>query len=186
DRSDSPATVLKFRDQFAAEAAGRQSLAKLRWPEGFVGPCCQPRVAWLTARGLYHCQHCDPQTSVTAGTLFADTNLPGRRWLEAIGHVPNRQNMVPAPWDCSGSWDWAVITLLGTGCPSCVGRGGVLAATGWPGRGQSMKSISAASDPANAGGEQQGKLWSWWRRRPRVAAWVASGWRVSPTPRKRR
>lgn len=89
--SDYPTTVLEFRDQFADEAACRQYLAKLRWPEGFVCPCCQHRVAWLTARGLYHCQHCDHQTSVTAGTLFADTNLPVRLWFEAIWHVTNQK-----------------------------------------------------------------------------------------------
>lgn len=89
--SDYPTTVLELRDQFADEAACRQYLAKLRWPEGFVCPRCQNPKAWLTARGLYHCQQCDHQTSVTAGTLFADTNLPLRMWFEAIWHVTNQK-----------------------------------------------------------------------------------------------
>lgn len=89
--SDYPMTVIELRDQFGDEAACRQYLGKLRWPEGFVCPRCQHRAAWLTARGLYHCQQCDHQTSVTAGTLFADTNLPLRLWFEAIWHVTNQK-----------------------------------------------------------------------------------------------
>ena len=89
--SDYPTTVLELRDQFADEAACRQYLAKLRWPEGFVCPRCRDRGAWMTARGLYHCQQCDHQTSVTAGTLFADTNLPLRLWFEAIWQVTNQK-----------------------------------------------------------------------------------------------
>ena len=86
-----PKTVLELRDQFPNEAACRQYLAKLRWPEGFVCPRCQGRDAWLTARALYHCRHCAYQASVTAGTLFADTNLPLRLWFEAIWHVTNQK-----------------------------------------------------------------------------------------------
>jgi transposase-like protein len=89
--SDYPTTVLDLRDQFVDEAACRQYLAKLRWPEGFVCPRCRHRLAWLTARGLYYCQQCHLQTSVTAGTLFADTNLPLRLWFEAIWHVTNQK-----------------------------------------------------------------------------------------------
>jgi transposase-like protein len=89
--TDYPTTVLELRDQFTGEAACRQYLARLRWPEGFVCPRCQNRAAWLTARGLYHCRQCDHQTSVTAGTLFADTNLPLRLWFEAIWHVTNQK-----------------------------------------------------------------------------------------------
>ena len=88
---DYPTTVIELRDQFVDEAACRQYLAKLRWPEGFVCPRCLHRLAWLTARGLYHCQQCDLQTSVTAGTLFADTNLPLRLWFEAVWHVTNQK-----------------------------------------------------------------------------------------------
>jgi transposase-like protein len=89
--NDYPKTVLELRDQFRDEAACRQYLTKLRWPSGFVCPRCQGRDAWLTARALYHCRRCDYQASVTAGTLFADTNLPLRLWFEAIWHVTNQK-----------------------------------------------------------------------------------------------
>lgn len=86
-----PRTVLELRDQFCDEAACRDYLAKLRWPDGFVCPRCQGRDAWMTARLLYHCRRCQCQTSVTAGTLFADTNLPLRLWFEAMWHVTNQK-----------------------------------------------------------------------------------------------
>lgn len=89
--SEYPRAVLELRDQFPDEAACRQYLAKLRWPQGFLCPRCQRSEAWLTARGLYHCRQCNHQTSVTAGTLFADTNLPLRLWFEAVWHVTNQK-----------------------------------------------------------------------------------------------
>lgn len=89
DVNDYPRTVIELRDQLPDELACRQYLARLRWPDGFICPRCQSRDAWLTARGLYHCRQCDYQVSVTAGTLFADTNLPLRLWFEAVWHVTN-------------------------------------------------------------------------------------------------
>ncbi len=89
--NDYPRTVLELRDQLRDEAACRLYLAKLRWPGGFMCPRCQSPDAWLTARGLYHCRRCAYQASVTAGTLFSDTNLPLRLWFEAVWHVTNQK-----------------------------------------------------------------------------------------------
>ena len=86
-----PRTVLEFRDWFADDAACRDYLAKLRWPEGFRCPICSEPDHWVTARGLRHCQGCGRQTSVTAGTLFADTHLPLRLWFEALWHVTSQK-----------------------------------------------------------------------------------------------
>ena len=94
--NDYPRTVLQLRDQFRNEAACRQYLAKIRWPDGFVCPRCQGREVWMTARALYHCRRCRYQASVTSGTLFADTNLPLRLWFEAIWHVSNQKHGVSA------------------------------------------------------------------------------------------
>jgi len=48
------------------------------------------------ARGLYWCRGCDYQTSVTAGTLFADTHKPLRLWFETIWYVTNQKYGVSA------------------------------------------------------------------------------------------
>jgi len=94
-----PRTVLEFRDWFADEAACRDYLVRLRWPEGFFCPVCSGPDHWVTERGLRHCRGCSRQTSVTAGTLFADTHLPLRLWFEALWHVtrPERRRQRPGP-----------------------------------------------------------------------------------------
>jgi transposase-like protein len=89
--SDYPQTVLEFRERFADEQACRDYLAKLRWPEGFRCPGCQAQDYWLTDRALRHCRCCGRQTSVTAGTLFADTHLPLRLWFEAMWQVTSQK-----------------------------------------------------------------------------------------------
>ena len=86
-----PRTVLEFRDWFADEAACRDYLVRLRWPEGFCCPVCSGPDHWVTERGLRHCRGCSRQTSVTAGTLFADTHLPLRLWFEALWHVTGQK-----------------------------------------------------------------------------------------------
>ena len=88
---DYPRTVLELRDQFADEQACREYLAKLRWPDGFRCPACQGQDYWVTDRALRHCRNCGRQTSVTAGTLFADTHLPLRLWFEAIWQVTSQK-----------------------------------------------------------------------------------------------
>jgi transposase-like protein len=87
-----PRTVLEFRDWFADDAACQNYLARLRWPEGFRCPVCQGPDHWDTARGLRHCRECGRQTSVTAGTLFADTHLPLRLGFEALWHVTGQKS----------------------------------------------------------------------------------------------
>ena len=87
-----PRTVLEFRDWFADDAACRDYLVRLRWPEGFRYPKCRAADHWVTARGLRHCRGCGRQTSVTAGTLFADTHLPLRLWFEALWHVTSQKS----------------------------------------------------------------------------------------------
>jgi transposase-like protein len=84
---DFPKTLLEFEDRFATEAACRQYLSGLRWPDGFRCPRCTSASYWLTKRGLYHCEQCGLQTSVLAGTVFQDTKQPLRLWFHAIWHV---------------------------------------------------------------------------------------------------
>src|SRR6202008_776897 len=92
-----PRTVMEFRDWFADEAGCRDFLGPLRWPEGFCCPVCSSADHWVTERGLRHCRGCSRQTSVTAGTLFADTHLPLRLWFEGAlaRNRPERRRQRP-------------------------------------------------------------------------------------------
>jgi len=80
---------------FAAEAACRDYLVQLRWPEGFRCPACGHGKAWVTSR-LHHCKSCCRQTYVTAGTIFQDTYKALRLWFQALWHVTNENRGVSA------------------------------------------------------------------------------------------
>jgi transposase-like protein len=91
-----PETVLEFRERFATDDACRDYVVALRWPAGFVCPQCEQKKAWEMGRGLYWCQNCGYQASVTAGTLFNDTHKPLRLWFEAMWYITNQKSGVSA------------------------------------------------------------------------------------------
>jgi transposase-like protein/ribosomal protein L37AE/L43A len=93
---DYPRTLLEFEQRFNSEQACRDYLFQLRWPDGFRCPRCQHQHAWQTERGLYHCKHCNFQTSVTAGTIFQDTGKPLLLWFRAMWYVTNQKHGVSA------------------------------------------------------------------------------------------
>ena len=86
-----PKTVIEFEKYFSSEEACRDYLCKIRWPEGFICPRCGKQKFWITKRGLYFCNHCSFQVSVTAGTIFQDSRIPLRLWFEAIWHVVSQK-----------------------------------------------------------------------------------------------
>lgn len=78
--------------RFGTDEACAAYLATLRWPEGFCCPRCGQTSAWQTARGLWVCRQCQRQTSVTAGTIFGDSNLPLRLWFRALWLVVTQKD----------------------------------------------------------------------------------------------
>lgn len=72
----------------------REYLEGLRWPNGPVCPHCDNTGAWkITAKagskkparkGLYKCQECQEQFTVTVNTIFEDSHIPLNKWLLAI------------------------------------------------------------------------------------------------------
>ena len=93
---DYPRTLLDLERRFPTDQACREYLFGLRWPEGFVCPHCDGRKAWRTSRNLWHCESCNRQTSVTAGTIFQDTRLPLVVWFRAIWQVTSQKTGVSA------------------------------------------------------------------------------------------
>lgn len=88
---DYPRTLLEFEKRFATEAACRDYLARLRWPEGISCLRCQGNRGWETRRGLWMCAACGYQVSVTAGTIFQDTRQPLALWFRAIWYVTSQK-----------------------------------------------------------------------------------------------
>ena len=82
-----------FREAFGTEEQCRAALVRLRWPDGFLCPCCGHREhCVLAGRGLYQCNRCKKQTSPTAGTIFHATKLPLTLWFAAIHLIVTAKN----------------------------------------------------------------------------------------------
>lgn len=88
---DYPATLLEFEDRFATEAACRDYLERLRWPDGFRCPSCAQQRGWRTRRGTWFCAECERQTSATAGTIFEGTKKPLRVWFRIMWLVTSQK-----------------------------------------------------------------------------------------------
>ena len=89
---DYPRDLLELEARFSTEAACREYLARLRWPEGFRCPCCGGGKSWPVRGVLLECAACGVQTSVTAGTIFQDTRTPLPVWFRAMWWVTTQKN----------------------------------------------------------------------------------------------
>lgn len=93
---DYPTTLLEFERRFDNDAACREYLVALRWPDGFRCPRCGHDRCWLNRRELFECAACHRQTSATAGTIFQDTRKPLMWWFRAMWYVTNQKTGVSA------------------------------------------------------------------------------------------
>ncbi|MDE2174027.1 MAG: IS1595 family transposase [Betaproteobacteria bacterium] len=86
-----------FLEAYGSEEQCRQALFQSRWPEGFVCPRCgHGGHCHLRGRDLFQCNRCKHQTSLTRGTVLADTKLPLRTWLLAIYLLTQHKNGISA------------------------------------------------------------------------------------------
>lgn len=88
------AEAILNQPQFQDADKAREYLEALRWPNGAICPHCgnvdQERIYAVTPNpekkiraGLYKCQECKQQFTVTVGTLFADSKVALNKWLQA-------------------------------------------------------------------------------------------------------
>lgn len=94
---DYPGTLRAFNAWFPDEEACLRYLAQLRWPGGFVCAVCGGGRAWRMSKGRnLRCARCRADSSVTAGTIFADTRLPLTTWFAAAWYVTGTKHGVSA------------------------------------------------------------------------------------------
>ena len=93
---DFPKNELEFDHRFSHEQACLEYLFQLRWPEGFICSNCGHTKCWKSTRGLYLCQKCRRQQSVTAGTIFHSTKKPLRVWFKALWWFSTRKSGINA------------------------------------------------------------------------------------------
>lgn len=81
--------------QYQNEDAAREHIEKIRWPEGPVCPHCgsidkasrvnpRPGSKKPVRKGVWWCQECQKQFTVTVGSIFEDSHIPLHKWLLAI------------------------------------------------------------------------------------------------------
>jgi transposase-like protein len=76
--------------RFKSETAARRHLERVRWPDGPICPHCgvvneASRIKGKSARpGLWFCNACRTQFTVTVGTVFERSKIPLHKWLLAV------------------------------------------------------------------------------------------------------
>lgn len=88
---DYPRTLNEFRDRFATDEDCLEYLEQLKWPRGVVCPRCGTKECRQTKRGLFQCENCNRQISVTSGTIFHGTRKPLTLWFEAMWHITSQK-----------------------------------------------------------------------------------------------
>jgi transposase-like protein len=74
--------LIDLFNKFGSDAACREYLEHLRWPDGVRCPRCDNvSISRIAARDQYDCNACRYQFSVTSGTVLHDTHLPLSKWF---------------------------------------------------------------------------------------------------------
>ena len=89
---DYPRNFEEFNRWFTDEAACRSYIFRVRWHNGYQCQRCGcKRPPWVTSRGYLHCQKCQREISITAGTVFERTRRPLRTWFLAMWLVTGQK-----------------------------------------------------------------------------------------------
>ena len=76
---------MEFCEKYSDEAACREQLQTLRWPQGFVCPRCGCVEYYdIPTRNKYQCKSCRYQASLTSETVMHGSHLPLKTWFWAI------------------------------------------------------------------------------------------------------
>jgi hypothetical protein len=91
-----PETMMAFDERFHDEAACREYLRQVRWPDGWRCERCGGDKGWTTQRGLIHCAGCGHEMSVTSGTALHATKKPLLLWFKAMFLMTTSKNGLSA------------------------------------------------------------------------------------------
>lgn len=100
-------TKAVFQDPiFQDENKAREALEAVRWPDGAICPHCgnsdQEKLAKVEGQkkshrpGLYYCNECKGQFTVTVGTVFERSKVPLTKWWMAAHMMNSNKNGVSA------------------------------------------------------------------------------------------
>jgi len=91
-----PKALGDFQAWFPTDADCLDYLEWLRWPGGFICPCCGRPGGWRLGDGRYQCTGCGKRTSVMAGTIFDRTRTPLTVWFAACWHFATGKDGISA------------------------------------------------------------------------------------------
>jgi transposase-like protein len=89
--------LIDLLERYGSDEKCRIYLEKLRWPD-FVKciRCRSEKISRIYKRNQFHCDACQYQFSVTAGTIFHDSHLPLMKWFAAIYLLSEAKNGMSA------------------------------------------------------------------------------------------
>ena len=91
------ASFLAWQKQFSTEEDCLKYLQQMKWPNGFICPCCgHARSYEISGRHLYECTQCKKQTSVMSGTLFHASKITLVQWFWAIYFLGSDKGSISA------------------------------------------------------------------------------------------
>jgi transposase-like protein len=91
-----PINQMEFEKMFSTEQQCLEYIFQIRFPDGFICPKCEHRIYWINKRGLYICQHCKYELSITAGTIFHQSKLSLSIVFRALWWIVAQKNGVSA------------------------------------------------------------------------------------------
>lgn len=79
-------SLIQFFSDYGTEEQCREALFKWRWSEGYVCPECGGRKHCVlpSKKGVYQCNRCHHQHSLTSSTIFQSSKLPLTTWFLAM------------------------------------------------------------------------------------------------------
>lgn len=92
-------SLFEFVQRYGTQSQCEQALAAARWPRGYACPACRYRghtAFRRNGRGIWQCQRCHHQTSITAGTIFDSSKLALTVWFLAMHLLTQAKNNVSA------------------------------------------------------------------------------------------
>ncbi len=87
-----PESLQDFFDIFKTEEDCRDYLAQVSFVEGFICKYCKGTEYWKFKKGIYRCQSCKKDISLTAGTILHKRQLSLKTWFLAMWLIVSRKS----------------------------------------------------------------------------------------------
>jgi len=103
--------LLEFQNRFPDNRDCYEYLKMIRFPTQFTcSRCGATDSCWVATRGLWQCNQCRKQVSLTSGTMFHRTRTPLRYWFWAIFLVSKDKRAIQ-PYNSARSLIYRMIDL---------------------------------------------------------------------------